>query len=503
MDRLLQAVSAHLADGEEEGGEKAPEAANDRNVETSDNTTDKFEDAIMENHPLEDTIDDKTMNTAEYSAMEEQADEIEDKIEDDTPGKSSDDSAKDDAPMDDAPMEDAPMDDASPTKKEETPLDNGKDTAAPDSPDVSAAPPATSTSPPAKEDGNTGTGTGTHEKAAVPAIKKRKVSKKHRQHKIFQDTISVLIPIDVTADLKISIQKTRTKRIESIYKRFPSLKKEIKKSSDDENDEPMLDDEDEDNKETTKEKDLGKNPVKKKKPLAHVPQPSQYGSVLDYLEAKYVKGVMLGDEEEDGEGVLDDNTEGAGSVYSGGSFLDDDDLQRDVAEQVMASTTMTKLELEEEDADFFVNVGNLEVEDNEYGDQYDPLEDKEQTTKKRKKAASAKPGEPAKKRVKQDDLDKSTKSKASVTSKKNKTSLGSTAASTKEDTEEKKKKAKVAKEAKVVAEKYFKKFGKMVKALTEDELPRRKTKRKVALTCPPNKKPGDDITFTYVYLYFL
>jgi hypothetical protein len=179
--------------------------------------------------------------------------------------------------------------------------------------------------------------------------------------------------------------------------------------------------------------------------------------------------------------------------------LDDTDLQRDVAEQVMASTTMTKLELEEDDADFFVNVGNLEVEDNEYGDQYDPLEDKEQTTKKRKKAAPAKPGEPAKKKAKQDELDKSTKSKSSVASKKKKPSLGSTAGSTKEDTEEKKKKTKAAKEAKAMAEKYFKKFAKLVKALTEDELPRRKTKRKVALTCPPNKKPGDDITFTYVH----
>jgi hypothetical protein len=453
----MQAVSAHLSGGDVE--EEAPEAANDTIAEASD-TTDKFEDT-MEN-PLEDTIDDKTMNT-EKGVSEEKADKIED-----TSDKS------------DSVKEDASMDDASPTKKEES-------AAAPDSPDV---PPSTASTP-AKEDD-------THEK--LVAVKKRKASKKHRQHKIFQDTISVLIPIDVTADLKIAIQKTRTKRIERIYKRFPSLKKEVKKSSDDENDEPMLDDEDEDNKETTKEKDLAKNPVKKKKPLAHVPQPSQFGSVLDYLEAKYVKGVMLGDEEEEGEGALDDKSEGAGSVYSGGSFLDDTDLQRDVAEQVMASTTMTKLELEEDDADFFVNVGNLEVEDNEYGDQYDPLEDKEQaTTKKRKKAASAKPGEPAKKKAKQDELDKSTKSKSSVASKKKKTGIGSTAASTKVDTEEKKKKVKAAKEAKAVAEKYFKKFAKLVANLTEDELPRRKTKRKVALTCPPSKKPGDDITFTYVY----
>ena len=87
---------------------------------------------------------------------------------------------------------------------------------------------------------------------------------------------------------------------------------------------------------------------------------------------------------------MDDKSEGHGSLFSGGSFLDDRDLQRDVAEQVMANTTMTKLELEEDDTDFFVNVGNLEVEDNEYGDHYDPLQDKDnQTSKKRKKSQSS------------------------------------------------------------------------------------------------------------------
>lgn len=35
----------------------------------------------------------------------------------------------------------------------------------------------------------------------------------------------------------------------------------------------------------------------------------------------------------------------------------------------------------------------------------------------------------------------------------------------------------------------------MIKKLTPEELPRMKTKQKVALKCPKNKKPGDDITF--------
>jgi len=143
----------------------------------------------------------------------------------------------------------------------------------------------------------------------------------------------------------------------------------------------MVDDDEEEN---AREKNDKQQPSNKRKKLENVPQPDQFGSVLDYLEAKYVKGVML--EEEDNAPILDDKSEGQGSVYSKDSFLDDTDLQRDVAEQVMASTTLTKLELEHEDGDFFVNVGNLEVENDDYGENYDPLQDKEnKTTKKRKK----------------------------------------------------------------------------------------------------------------------
>eukprot|EP00339_Tiarina_fusa_P011608 CAMPEP_0117057852 /NCGR_PEP_ID=MMETSP0472-20121206/40194_1 /TAXON_ID=693140 ORGANISM="Tiarina fusus, Strain LIS" /NCGR_SAMPLE_ID=MMETSP0472 /ASSEMBLY_ACC=CAM_ASM_000603 /LENGTH=248 /DNA_ID=CAMNT_0004774959 /DNA_START=173 /DNA_END=915 /DNA_ORIENTATION=- len=160
---------------------------------------------------------------------------------------------------------------------------------------------------------------------------KKKRSRKSRQRrtpKIFLDSISVVIPLDVTADLKIAIQRTRAKRIKSIYKRFPVLKKEKRKRDEENNDEPMLDDEDDDNKD--KDSKAQQQPKKKKK-LENVPQPEQYGSVLDYLEAKYVKGVQLEDMDEDGRNSTDDKSEGQGSVYSGGSFLDDTDLQRDVA----------------------------------------------------------------------------------------------------------------------------------------------------------------------------
>ena len=322
---------------------------------------------------------------------------------------------------------------------------------------------------------------------------------KTRYHtpKIFQDAITVLIPLDVTADLKIAIKKTRAKRISSIYKRFPSLKKEAK-NLDENNDDPMLDDEDEEN---ARDKD-DKQPPKKRKKLENVPHPDQFGSVLDYLEAKYVKGVML--EEEDDAPMLDDKSEGQGSVYSKDSFLDDTDLQRDVAEQVMASTTLTKLELEHEDGDFFVNVGNLEVENDDYGENYDPLQDKEnKVTKKRKKSSATvsvpkasdtknPPQKNKKMKVEQPIKKKETPSA------KSKKSIASNA-STKSKKSQDKGLRLAAKKAKSQADSLFKKAAAMIKKLPAENLPRLKTKLKVALKCPKNKKAGDDITFSYVF----
>ena len=309
--------------------------------------------------------------------------------------------------------------------------------------------------------------------------------------KIFQDAITVIIPLDVTADLKIAIKKTRAKRIMSIYKRFPSLKKEAK-NLDDSNDGPMLEDDEEDNP-----RDKDEKLQNKKKKMENVPQPDQFGSVLDYLEAKYVKGVML-EEDDDDAPILDDRSEGQGSVYSKDSFLDDTDLQRDVAEQVMASTTLTKLELEHEDGDFFVNVGNLEVQNDDYGENYDPLQDKEnKTTKKRKKpptnVSSSKLSDtktPNKNKKTKTELPK----KKEPTSAKSKRSTGA-ATSIKSKSPQDKTLKVAAKKAKAHSDSLFKKAVVLIKKLTPENLPRLKTKQKVALKCPKNKKPGDDITF--------
>jgi len=316
--------------------------------------------------------------------------------------------------------------------------------------------------------------------------------------KIFQDAITVLIPLDVTADLKIAIKKTRAKRITSIYNRFPSLQKEARNLDDNNNlkdqDDPILDDDEEEN---ARDKD-DKQPPKRRNKLENVPQPDQFGSVLDYLEAKYVKGVML--EEEEDAPILDDKSEGQGSVYSKDSFLDDTDLQRDVAEQVMASTTLTKLELEHEDGDFFVNVGNLEVENDDYGENYDPLQDKEnKTTKKRKKssttvtttkASDTKTPVQKSKKTKTEPLNK----KKELTSTMSQKSTGSVTSTKSKKTQDKALKS-IAKKAKSQSDSLFKKAATMIKKLSPENLPRLKTKLKVALKCPKNKNPGDDITF--------
>jgi hypothetical protein len=320
--------------------------------------------------------------------------------------------------------------------------------------------------------------------------------KQHHVPKIFQDSITVLIPIDVRADLKIAIQKTRQKRIQTIQKRFPSLKKEANKSQEEGNEE--LAEDAEDDKDEPQDQKIKKNRQQKNKPT-NGPQRERYGSVMDYLEAKYVKGVMLGDEDE--EENIDDASEGQGSIYSKGSFLDDTDLQRDVAEQVMANTTLTKLELEEDDADFFVNVGNLEVEDNDYGDHYDPLQDKDtQGTKKRKKSQSASPSTATNKVKKKKteggpDSVKSKKSTSSSTSTKKNATASVSSKGEKEETGTDDQEIS-AKKQKAKLDGIHKKLVGMIKKMSALDLPRRKTKLKVALTCPANKKPGDDLTFT-------
>ena len=133
--------------------------------------------------------------------------------------------------------------------------------------------------------------------AAPSSNKKKKIG-------IFQDAITVNIPIGVTADLGVALRRTRNKRITALYQAYPSLKKTEKEGSDEDDEDGGESDEMEgtgdsgDGDGATEKK---KKPKKDKKPKISndlVPQREQFGSIMDYLEAKYTRGVMIHDEDD-------------------------------------------------------------------------------------------------------------------------------------------------------------------------------------------------------------
>jgi len=358
---------------------------------------------------------------------------------------------------------------------------------------------------------------------------RRRVARRaqRRYRRLFSDSITVQIPLQVTADLGVAVQRTREKRVTGLYEQFPSLKQ----SGDDgdadhehENDGPgaSLLDKKLKGEATTVDEDGKKK--KKLQKLKHVPQRNEYASVLDYLEAKYVQGVVVDDGAsaggEIGDNDNDDDDEGQGSVYSETSFLDDTGLQRTVAEQVLGHTTTTKLELQDDDA-FFVNVGDLEVEENEMTQQtYDPLEDtKGDKNKKPRKRKKATPSDATK-------VSKDAKGKTNGKTANKKSTTAAAAASTSE-TPKKKKKAKTSKDGKeskpapptekktktkdvailklqktsetrqAKVDRLYAKLVQLIQNATEEALPRKAKpeKTRVTITCPMDKNPGDAITF--------
>jgi len=441
--------------------------------------------------------------------------------------------------------------------------------------------------------------------AATNDATEKNEDKKPSSVGIFQDAITVIIPLNLTVDLGIAMRRSRKKRIDAIYAAYPSLQtqqdksKEAAMNGDEDGDEDGGggggaaggdSDEMEGTGESAAAGDKKTKPKKsaaKKQQNVNQPQRHEFGSIMDYLEAKYVRGVMIenegtkrksggeeGDKDDDNSKTVvdDEDDEGEGSVYSESSFLDDRDLQRDVAEQVLAQTTTTKLELDG-DAEFFVNVGDLDVEENEFGtEQYDPLEDspskKPKNTKKRKKPSSTtetssspakkkkaitKKKEPEKqspkkkKKKKSTEPDKKLPKKADKQSPKKKKSTDKDEKKKQEKEKEKKKKPtapKVKKEKpkptkevkdasdsdssneepvaapasakkapkknsgelkklrteaakhKKIMDKRFEKIKVMIKAMTTEQLPRKRPqKSKVSITCPANKKEGDEVTF--------
>lgn len=334
--------------------------------------------------------------------------------------------------------------------------------------------------------------------------------------KLSLDAVSVRIPISVTADLGVVLQRTRKKRIEALQQAFPELKEAdtVENEADRHamaEDENSKGDTTEKGEETLQEKKEGTKKKTGSHKINHVPQAREYANVLDYLEAKYVQGVMIDDAEEE----MGEADEGQGSVYSETSFLDDTDLQRNVAEQVLSHTTTTKLELQDDD-EFFVNVGNLEVEETELTqDQYDPLEDTKlkPAAKRKRKKPSADPNGAAENGNGSNAAAAETARASSPQKKKAK--VTKTASSKQEKDKDAKKNTKAAKERlkkgetldvltplknkaksrKAKWEKLYSAVIEMIKNSSSDQLPRRKKAVKVAVTCPANKKPGESILF--------
>jgi hypothetical protein len=295
------------------------------------------------------------------------------------------------------------------------------------------------------------------------------IPRKYR--KLFQDSIVVEIPIHETktADLGAVLKRVCDKRKNAILREFPSLQTK-KQSTAQQSDAEALDDEGNQGADDDKAPALKKT---KKIRDETLPQRQHYGSVVDYLEAKYVRGVMLGDEIDDNEASDKE------SVYSEDSWLDDSLLKRDVAEQVLSHETQTKVGLENEDNDeFFVNVGNLEVEENELLN-YDPTQDLE-TSKKPKKRKRSDAG--STKTTPKSDV-------KSVSSSKKKDPASS---SVSQDVVALKKKAEeLGAQVKVL----FDQLVKDIRACSQDELPRRNRLVKVTIMIPEGKNPGDTLNF--------
>mmetsp|Transcript_4497 Transcript_4497/g.6798 ORF Transcript_4497/g.6798 Transcript_4497/m.6798 type:complete len:797 (-) Transcript_4497:129-2519(-) len=215
--------------------------------------------------------------------------------------------------------------------------------------------------------------------------------KNKKKKKVIKDTILVYIPMNVSADLGIAMRRTRAKRLAKFRKLYPELQKrkssEIESEAEDDEEKVTGKDgkEQEEQDEMTPKKKRPKieNDTKKDDIMLNwdqededgirIPKRDQYGSVLDYLEAKYVRGVMIPDfdeehkkkkkkkkkssDDDDDDDDNDDNESSASSELSGGpgscysdesgEFIDDSLLRAEVAEQVVASSAYggkTKIE---------------------------------------------------------------------------------------------------------------------------------------------------------------
>jgi hypothetical protein len=399
------------------------------------------------------------------------------------------------------------------------------------------ASPLSSTSPPKTLQKNSTTNNNSKDKESRTT---RRTKKKGPSQRLWQDAVVVHIPMHITGDWGTVLTRVRARRRMQLLQAFPELAVTAPKETNSV-DQASTHETTQHMGELITEGDELETKAPQRSIPKHIPQREAYSSFVDYLEAKYSQGVML-DQEEDEDGsttaaaAVEPEEEGQGSVYSQDSFFDDTDLRRTVAEQVLARSTTTKLELQDQDNDFFVNVGNLEVEETEMtADGYDPLTDVNAPRKRGRKKKEATEveapildtGKKMKRKEKVEPI-QSTSPTASLN-----TSSGTNKIQTKKrkvidkDKEEKAstntkpttaaaaaaaapkpKKKKVsespeviqlretAAEARKQVDHHLAALKAFITSATPEELPRRRTKDKVTLTCLPEKKPGDTITFS-------
>ena len=267
--------------------------------------------------------------------------------------------------------------------------------------------------------------------AAAAATKAVSTTEKPRRRKCpSKDTILISVPLHVTADLGVAIRRTRKKR-ENRIKRW--LAQET--AGEETKQQPMIAN---NNGNDSRQKDGKADENDGEELLASdddddegrpIISKEQYGSVLDYLEAKYVRGVSIAqynshgervkkvknnnnsnnqqsnkdDQDDDDEELMyDSDQDNNRSVYGDNDgFIDDSMLQEEIVDQVFASDSYgkTKIEMEakrrrkehiegnnkendeeekeqdfsevESDFDdgFFVNIGDLEMEEGWRGDE--------------------------------------------------------------------------------------------------------------------------------------
>jgi hypothetical protein len=303
-------------------------------------------------------------------------------------------------------------------------------------------------------------------------------SKQRRRRRCPQkSSILISLPLTAVADLGVAMRRSRKKRVARITKWLEEVDPETRKESETKDgqnnggEKKVKDSEEGEGSDLEQDKPKSSLDLSDDESVA-APKREQYSSVLDYLEAKYVRGVVIADydehgmrvkgsakqseagdkedggKEEEGEEHYDSDQDDNRSTYGDNDgFIDDSLLHEEVVDQVFASESYGRTKIEEEaakrkqerkklnqslgemeeedelsdiedfDDGFFVNVGELEMAEGWRGDV-----DVVISTVKRKPGRPKKEGnddvKPKKKRKVDKDADPKKKSKEGEVKKK-------------------------------------------------------------------------------------